>query len=143
MNHRDVHRFDRLHQVREVEEQRCRQDLMAANAALRAAAAFRDQARLAAGQQPGNGVRDLAVFRTEIQMARLRTEQLAAAQDQVRLAELAVVTAHGAWTMAARRVQGLDKLVERRRAAQQAELLLEEAHEQQDMFQSRRLADSR
>jgi hypothetical protein len=138
MNRRDVHRFDRLHQVREVEQQRCRQDLVAANAALREATRLRDLAMAAAGAPPVNGVRDLAVFQNEVAMGRLRTEQLESAHQQVVQAEAAVTASYHLWTLAARRVQGLDKLVARRRETQRAEELLAEAHEHQDLFLARR-----
>jgi hypothetical protein len=138
MTRRDAHRFDRLHQVREVEEQRARQDLVAAHALLRTASQDRDLARATAALLPDNGIRDLAIFRTELAVGEIRNEQLKAADEAVHLAEAAVVAAHNAWTTAARRVQGLDKLVERRRETARAEELQAEAHEQQDMFLARR-----
>jgi hypothetical protein len=138
MSRRDVHRFDRLHQVREVEEQRARQDLVSAHALLRKASADRDAARLAAGRLPDLGVRDLGLFRTELAVGRLRNEQLAAADEQVQVAQAAVVQAHTAWTQAARRVQGLDRLVERRRTSARAEELSAEASELEDLFLARR-----
>jgi flagellar biosynthesis chaperone FliJ len=138
MNRRDVHRFDRLHQVRQVEEQRARQDLVAAHALLRNASQARDAARAAADQAPDIGIRELAIFRTELAVGQLRNEQLKAADDAVHLAEVAVVLAHNAWSAAARRVQGLDKLVERRREEARAEGLLAEAHESQELFLARR-----
>jgi flagellar export protein FliJ len=139
MNRRDAHRFDRLHQVRQVEEQRARQDLVAAHSLLRNASAERDAARRAAGQLPGIGVRDLGLFRTELAVGQLRNEQLAAADELVRQAEAAVLQAHTTWTQAARRVQGLDKLVERRREAARAEELVAESSELEDLFLARLL----
>ena len=138
MNRRDVHRFDRLHQVREVEEQRARQELVAAHALLRQASQARDAARIAAGQLPEYGIRELAVFRTELAVGQIRNEQLKAADEAVHLAESVVVAAHAAWTAAARKVQGLDKLVERRRETARAEELQAESHEHQDLFLARR-----
>jgi hypothetical protein len=138
MNRREVHRFDRLHQVREIEEKRARQDLMAAHEALRQASRLRDVARAEADQLPELGIRDLALFRTELAVGQLRNEKLQAAEDTVKAAEASVVAMHTLWTVAARRVQGLDKLVERRRETHRAEELLADAHEQQDLFQARR-----
>lgn len=138
MTARDAHRFDRLHQVRQVEEQRARQSLVAAHAALRTASQLRDEVRAAAMQLPENGLRDLAVFRTELSVGQLRNEQLAAAETAVHQAETVVVAAHNAWSLAARKVQGLDKLVERRREEARADALTAEANEAQDLFQARR-----
>jgi len=138
MNRRDVHRFDRLHHVRAVEEQRSRQDLMAAHDRLRAASQARDVARADANQSAAMGVRDLALFRTELMVGALRNERLQAAQDKVTAAESAVVAAHALWTVAARRVQGLDKLVERRRETLRAEELSAESRENEDLFLARR-----
>jgi flagellar export protein FliJ len=141
MNRRDAHRFDRLHQVRVVEEQRARQDLVAAHTLLRKASSDRDAARVAAGQLPGNGLRDLGLFRTELAVGQLRNEQLTAADDEVHKAEAVVLQAHTIWTQAARRVQGLDKLVERRREAARTEELAAEASELEDLFLARLLME--
>jgi flagellar export protein FliJ len=138
VNRRDVHRFDRLHQVRHVEEQRARQDLVMAHDRLRSASQLRDIARTAAGQLPGLGIRELSLFRTELMVGKLRNEKLQAAEELVSQAEAAVGSAHTLWSAAARRLQGLDKLVERRREAARAEELLSEAHEHQDLFLARR-----
>jgi len=46
-----------------------------------------------------------------------------------------VVEAHAAWTIAARRVQGLDKLVQRRAESARTAELLAEADEQADLFE--------
>jgi hypothetical protein len=138
MNRRDVHRFDRLHQVRAIEEQLARQQLVGAHALLRNASQERDQVRATAAQLPDNGLRDLGLFRTELAIGEVRNEQLKAADEAVHLAETAVVAAHNAWTTAARRVQGLDKLVERRRETVRADELKSEANEAQDLFLARR-----
>ncbi|BEP14263.1 hypothetical protein acdb102_25740 [Acidothermaceae bacterium B102] len=138
MNRRDVHRFDRLHHVRAVEEQRARQDLLTAHDRLRAASQARDVARVDASQGAALGVRDLALFRTELMVGALRNERLQAAQDKVTSAESAVVAAHALWTLAARRVQGLDKLVERRKETLRAEELSAETRENEDLFLARR-----
>ena len=142
MTRRDVHRFDRLHKVREVEEQRARQDLVTAHAVLRRASADRYAVRAAAGQQPGLGLRDLGLFRTELAVGQLRNEQLAAADEQVRLAEANVQQAHAVWSQAARRLQGLDKLVERRRDAARTDALLAESNELEDLFLARRVRET-
>jgi hypothetical protein len=138
MNRRDVHRFDRLHQVRAIEEQLARQQLVTAHMLLRNASQERDVVRATAAQLPDNGLRDLALFRTELAIGEVRNEQLKAADEAVHLAEVAVVAAHNAWTTTARRVQGLDKLVERRRETVRAEELKSEANEAQDLFLARR-----
>lgn len=143
MRRSEVHRFDRLHQVRVVEEQRCRQALTAANSALRAAAAMRASALADLAQRPDDGVRDLAVFHSEVRLAQLRSERLAAADEAVHQAEAFVVSAHRSWTLAARRVQGLDRLVERRREAMTQQELVSEANEAQDLFLARRAMEQR
>ena len=91
-----------------------------------------------ANQGAALGVRDLALFRTELAVGALRNERLQAAQDKVTAAEAAVVAAHALWTVAARRVQGLDKLVERRRETLRAEELSAESREHEDLFLARR-----
>jgi hypothetical protein len=141
MSRRDAHRFDRLHQVREVEEQRARQELVAAHALLRKASTDRDAVRALAGQLPGIGLRDLGLFRAELAVGQLRNEQLVAADERVRHAQALVQQAHAHWTQAARRVQGLDKLVERRRESARADELTAEATELEDLFLARLLMD--
>jgi flagellar biosynthesis chaperone FliJ len=142
MNRRDVHRFDRLHQVRAVEEQRARQVLVAAHDALRQASQVRDAARAGAGLLPASGVRDLGVFRREVDAAEQRVQELRTAQAAVQQAETAVVDAHGRWMVAARRAQGLEKLVAHRREAAAAEQLKTDAAELEDLFLARRAVAS-
>lgn len=141
MNRRDLHRFDRLHQVRAVEEQRARQELAAAHDALRHASQLRDAARIAAGIVPAEGVRDLGVFRLEVVAADQRMRELRAAEAAVQQAETVVVDAHGRWMLAARRAQGLEKLVEHRREIAAGEELKAEATELEDLFLARRAVE--
>lgn len=138
MNRRDAQRFDRLHHVREVEERRARQDLMAAHERLRRDTELRDEAKADAIRQPALGFCDSVTLRTELMVGALRSERLQAAQDKVTAAETGVTIAHEAWSAAARRVEGLGKLVGRRREALRDEQLRAETREHEDLFLARR-----
>jgi flagellar biosynthesis chaperone FliJ len=138
MNRRDVQRFDRLHHVREVEAQRARQDLMSAHERLRLATQARDEARAEAIRQPALGLCDLVTLRTDLMVGALRSERLQTAQDKVTTAETGVAIAHELWSAAARRVEGLQKIVERRRQALRDEEQRSETREHEDLFLARR-----
>jgi flagellar biosynthesis chaperone FliJ len=138
MNRRDVQRFDRLRHVREVEEQRARQDLVAAHERLRLAIEARDAVRADAVRQRALGLCDLVTLRTDLMVGALRSQRLRAAQDMVTAAESGVTLTHDVWSAAARRVEGLDKIVERRREAMRDEQLRTESRELEDLFLARR-----
>jgi flagellar export protein FliJ len=138
MNRRDVTRFDRLRQVRKVEEQRARQDLMSAHDRLRLASNARDLARADAIRQPALGLFQLVTLHTDLMGGQMRSERLQEAQDAVTLAESGLTVAHEVWSAAARRLEGLDKLVDRRRETLREEELRLETREHDDLFLARR-----